>query len=58
MSKTTLTPSEIGRKAAEARWGPPRRVNLADLDPDERLAVLAVVAARRAAKARRSDNAA
>lgn len=44
---------ERAKKGAAARWGPPRRLRLADLTPDQRRVVLAVVEAQRAANAAR-----
>lgn len=46
-----LSRSERGRRGAVSRWGPPRVVRLDDFDPEERLAIIAAVDARRAAKA-------
>lgn len=43
-----------GRAGMAARWGPPRRVRLDDFDPDERLAILAAIEAKRAAKRARA----
>lgn len=48
MEPTTHTRHEAARKAARARWGPPRHVNLGDLTPDQRRVVLAFVDMARA----------
>ena len=42
---------EAGRRSALVRWGPPRRLNLGDLTPDQRRLVLALVDAQRQANA-------
>ena len=44
-----MTPAESSRRAAEARWGPKRRLNIGDLSPEQRRVVLALVEAQRAA---------
>jgi hypothetical protein len=44
---------EAGRRGALRRWGPPVRVRLDDFDASERAAILAAIAARRAAKVAR-----
>ena len=49
MATPKLDPIEKARHAAEARWGPRRRLNLRDLTPDQRRVVLALVEAQRAA---------
>lgn len=42
-------PREHARRAAEARWGPSRHVNLADCDPALRRLILALIEAAKAA---------
>jgi hypothetical protein len=44
-----LSPVEYGKRGAVRRWGPPRRVNLAELDPPYRRLVLAMIDAAKAA---------
>jgi hypothetical protein len=44
-----------GVAGAAARWGVPVRVRLDDFDPDERAAIHAAIAAKRAAKAVRAE---
>jgi hypothetical protein len=41
-----------GQAGAAVRWGPPRRINLADCSAPERRIVLASIAAIRAERAR------
>jgi hypothetical protein len=38
---------EAGKRGAERRWGPPRRLHLGDLTPEQRRLVLARVEALR-----------
>lgn len=41
---------ELGRRGARRRWGEPRHLKLADLDPATRTAILALVEADQAAR--------
>ncbi len=47
-----MGPSAAGRIGSAKRWGPPRRINLRDMDEAGRRIVLASVAAVRAEHAR------
>lgn len=44
---------EAGKRGAEQRWGPPRRVHIGDLTPDQRRLVLALIDAQRLANSAR-----
>ncbi len=57
MVSETKDPAKVaaGKAGMAARWGVPRRVHLGDFGPDERLAILAAIEARRAAKAARRE---
>lgn len=57
-SRFRTSAAERGRLGAEKRWGPPRVLRLDDFDPDERVAILAAIDAKRAAKAAREKAAA
>lgn len=43
------SPSVRGKKGAEVRWGPPRRIHIGDLSADQRRLVVALVEAQRSA---------
>lgn len=42
-----LTPAEAGKRGAQRRWGPPRRIHIGDLAPAQRELVLAAIEAER-----------
>ena len=52
---TKTSPAQAGRLGAAKRWGPPRRVHLGDLTPEQREIVLAFIEAQRNASARRQS---
>ena len=47
---------EAGRKGAAKRWGPPRRISIGDLTPDQRRLVLAMIEAERQANAAKAES--
>ncbi len=49
MSKDPVL-SEAGKRGALKRWGPPKTIRVADLTPDQRRLVNALVEAARATK--------
>lgn len=42
------TPQEYGVIGARRRWGPPRRLNIGDLSPEQRQRILDLIEAERA----------